>query len=1008
MGNLCSNLCNGPKNSEKKENQNGGGSGNNIPYSFPSNNNIQNNNLQTGTDIKNNKQNAISNLYDPNLGTVIESSNNQTPNPTKKTDIGNSYNPNMICIDVNSSIKGGFKQNINCIVHSSILYGFVPIKEDNTNINTNSVSDMFQPGFASFIPHLYSVSINDLPMKKVDNGNKPTSTSTPNKDINGDYGYDCNDKNTTKLDDTALIAQKIQTNSQVLDPNINYKKSEKFESEIFGAIISKFINRKDADNKILLPRHQIVESEEDFDGSIKDDNQVLQCSDINTENPIIDSNKTNNWVINSFMPKSAQKFDSLISNKSILFIGNNQTCETLIMELFASNKTFNDPDFPPNFNSLWGFGEATNFSESNWKKYEWKRPIDFFEGPYKIYENKFEPNDIQQGELGDCYFLSAIAAVAEWKDRVKKLFLTRECNEQNVFCVGLCINGMWEEVIVDDYFPVSYKKNAMPKYNPSFNHSKGNELWVMILEKAWAKVHGGYLNINNGLVREALHDLTGAPCSTYFNDEYSDEERWQIILDAFKRNYIMAASTKDLEGNGKDYMEKKSGIVGNHSYSLLEAIEIVKDENGDWCRIKYDENAEQIQGVTKLIKLRNPWGKGEWKGAFSDNDSKMNDQLKNVLNHKNEVDGCFYMPFDEFIRYFSDFQICYYIDSYKYSSTRQETENNMHCYFTFSVKAEGEYYFTLNQQNKRFFPKKNNYKYSSCMFTLGRLEDDDGITYLGAMQKADKESWFKAYCTKGVYFISVYTPWKSFVNQITIASYGPETIHLKLLPNDQLPVNYYKKLVENKAQKSLSPWKDFDRLGYANIRYKFEHGNDGFGYFYFENKSLDTEFKCELDFTETSNIKAQYPYTLDSPCIIVPAQSKEFLIYFMTDTPSKVAFKMLASFQKNVLALKKEVKTKGVKIPRELNDEDVGIHLYGLMHESGCIWEYENLSAEYMLEETIKVKLVNAWIDGYDGDSIKIVLNPGQKKLIEIIYGKGNNEDSGNLEECTFRITKVA
>jgi Calpain family cysteine protease len=53
-------------------------------------------------------------------------------------------------------------------------------------------------------------------------------------------------------------------------------------------------------------------------------------------------------------------------------------------------------------------------------------------------------------------------------------------------------------------------------------------MWVMLLEKAWAKVHGGYMNIDAGLTREALHDLTGAPTKTYFPKD-EKEEAWAAI-----------------------------------------------------------------------------------------------------------------------------------------------------------------------------------------------------------------------------------------------------------------------------------------------------------------------------------------------------------------------------------------------------------------------------------------------------------------------------------------------
>ena len=43
-----------------------------------------------------------------------------------------------------------------------------------------------------------------------------------------------------------------------------------------------------------------------------------------------------------------------------------------------------------------------------------------------------------------------------------------------------------------------------------YSRANGPELWVLLLEKAFAKVHGSYLAIKRGLAYEALMDLTGA------------------------------------------------------------------------------------------------------------------------------------------------------------------------------------------------------------------------------------------------------------------------------------------------------------------------------------------------------------------------------------------------------------------------------------------------------------------------------------------------------------------
>ncbi len=60
------------------------------------------------------------------------------------------------------------------------------------------------------------------------------------------------------------------------------------------------------------------------------------------------------------------------------------------------------------------------------------------------------------------------------------------------------INGQETPVIVDDYLPT---KNGRPCYA----HSKSGELWVLLLEKAWAKVHGSYARIEGGQTSHAAN-----------------------------------------------------------------------------------------------------------------------------------------------------------------------------------------------------------------------------------------------------------------------------------------------------------------------------------------------------------------------------------------------------------------------------------------------------------------------------------------------------------------------
>ena len=72
-------------------------------------------------------------------------------------------------------------------------------------------------------------------------------------------------------------------------------------------------------------------------------------------------------------------------------------------------------------------------------------------------------------------------------------------------------------VTIDDYLP------CFINGGPYFAHCSGNELWVSLLEKAFAKVHGDYYTIEGNQIRLGMFDLTGCPISvSYFPTEKDD------------------------------------------------------------------------------------------------------------------------------------------------------------------------------------------------------------------------------------------------------------------------------------------------------------------------------------------------------------------------------------------------------------------------------------------------------------------------------------------------------
>lgn len=84
----------------------------------------------------------------------------------------------------------------------------------------------------------------------------------------------------------------------------------------------------------------------------------------------------------------------------------------------------------------------------------------------------------------------SLACLAEEHERIKSIFLTQDVNEEGRYVLSFFKTGQLLHVAVDDYIPCKG-----PTEQPVFSRTKRDELWPMLLEKAWAKVHGCVFNI---------------------------------------------------------------------------------------------------------------------------------------------------------------------------------------------------------------------------------------------------------------------------------------------------------------------------------------------------------------------------------------------------------------------------------------------------------------------------------------------------------------------------------
>ena len=94
--------------------------------------------------------------------------------------------------------------------------------------------------------------------------------------------------------------------------------------------------------------------------------------------------------------------------------------------------------------------------------------------------------------------------MAKVRGRILSFFITKEVNKAGIYLMRFWINGVETPVIVDDHFPC---RNGAP----CFSKSNTQEIWAMLLEKAWAKLYGSYARTEAGTPSFASVHLQGVP-----------------------------------------------------------------------------------------------------------------------------------------------------------------------------------------------------------------------------------------------------------------------------------------------------------------------------------------------------------------------------------------------------------------------------------------------------------------------------------------------------------------
>ncbi|XP_070835304.1 calpain-1 catalytic subunit-like [Chaetodon trifascialis] len=310
----------------------------------------------------------------------------------------------------------------------------------------------------------------------------------------------------------------------------------------------------------------------------------------------------------------------------------NQDYQQLKQYCLVKRVRYIDDMFPPDRRSI---GDGM-MSPSEMKTVQWLRPYKLVPAPCFQLDG-ISRFDFGQGMVGNCWFLASIGALTFQShvfEQVVPLDQTFDENYCGLFHFRFWRFGRWVDVVIDDKLPTVNGRLI-------FVHSKDPaEFWPALLEKAYAKVCGSYVDMNAGTPAEALMDFTGGVhmCIQLSNPP---PELWELMCRAGQSTSLMGCGTP--QGETSENTVLPNGLVQGHAYSVTGVKQVVS----------------RGQPVN-LVRLWNPWGQGEWKGDWSDESplwQTVNPQDREICLSVRD-DGEFWMTLQDFCKFYSDLDIC--------------------------------------------------------------------------------------------------------------------------------------------------------------------------------------------------------------------------------------------------------------------------------------------------------------------------------------------------------------
>ena len=253
---------------------------------------------------------------------------------------------------------------------------------------------------------------------------------------------------------------------------------------------------------------------------------------------------------------------------------------------------------------------------------------------------------------------SALSCLSSQPSLLLRIMPWKSPNKSGVYSVWLFLKNGWTSVKIDDYVPVFVTGKGHIVKDLCMN-MEGSSIYYKLLEKALAKVCGGYENIGEVMVEDLLRTLTGGtitivslPRQLAAKDLIEVQRIWSKMGSALVKGFVISVEPRaknpaDSEAKEAARKSSQSGLALNHNYSVLKIARIQVNPN---------EPGED----TYLLLLRTPYVEEQWLGDWGRNSPRWTPPVQNLLDYNPQnCNPCdFWIPYKDFLNFFGKVIIC--------------------------------------------------------------------------------------------------------------------------------------------------------------------------------------------------------------------------------------------------------------------------------------------------------------------------------------------------------------